>query len=344
MKKLRKTALFLCLLLPVSGCGLLPSQEQPPQIQLVQEEESAFTFTQVTVDTVQRTFTCAASYVPTGSESLGFPIGGVPLSQVFVEAGDVVEAGQLLAELDCEALRDSLDNAEFVRDQYYLQLCELEDKIAIECEGIEDADAIAAIHERYADDREVLELRISKEEAMIAECLEKIAQRQLIAGMSGTITYLANVEEGDTIRANSVVLTISDLNVSAFVVEGDNAAAFVPGDAVEIKVSQQVYAARVAEDMEIIGREDENRAFLVPETAESFATGARAEVVLVQEQRENVLCLRNIAVRVRDGETFVYVLDENGLQTLQPVTLGLVGDHTAEVLSGLEDGDLVLLK
>ncbi|MEO1646872.1 MAG: HlyD family efflux transporter periplasmic adaptor subunit, partial [Chloroflexota bacterium] len=73
--------------------------------------------------------------------------------------------------------------------------------------------------------------------------------------------------------------------------------------------------------------------------------GMTAEATVIINEIENVLAVPNIYVR-RDrntGETFVNVLrDDNTLEEVA-ITIGIQGRDTSEVLSGLDDGDLVAL-
>ena len=344
MKKRLCAALLAGLMVTASGCFLLPAEEEPPKIALTQEEEETFTFTEVTYGTVRSTFTCRATYSPTAEESLSFPITNVPIAEICVGIGDPVTEGQLLAELDCEALRNQLDDAIFRRDAAYLDLEELDSAHTLTMAGLTDSAAREAQTASYNTQRQILLLRMSAEEGRIAEYEEQILERQIYAGMDGVVTFLNYAEVGDIVAAFSTMIIVSDNSSSSFVISGSDAAHFAPGDVVCMQVLEQSFTGTVVEDTQIVGEEDEELVYIVPEEGLEFGDDARASVTLVEDERENVLCVDHAAVRVRNGTAFVYVLDENGLQTAQEVTVGLVGDRTAEILSGLSEGDLVILK
>ena len=344
MKRWLCAVCSLCLSAVMSGCFLLPVEEEAPQITLTQEEEAAFVFTQASVDTVRQTFSCRAVYTPTAEEVLSFSVTGAPIAGVYVELGEEVTAGQLLAELDCTQLREDLDSAQFRLDVAYLDLMELESSHALILEGLTDEASRQAENTRYETQKRIYELQMSAEAGKIEELEEKILERQIHAGMDGLVTFLHYAGEGETVSTQTTMVIVADSANSAFVVSGMDARELSPGDQVTLRVNQESYSGTVVEDTEIIEEEDDERAFIVPEGGVTFAESARAEVTLIIDQREDVVCVDRDAVRIRSGAYFVYMLDENGLQVKQEVTIGLVGDDTVEILSGLSAGDMIILE
>ena len=344
MKRWLCAVFSLCLSAAMSGCFLLPMEEEAPQIALTQEEEEAFVFTRASVETVRQTFTCRAVYSPTAEEVLAFAVTGVPIAGVYVELGEEVTAGQLLAELDCTQLREDLDSAQFRLDVAWLDLQELESSHALILEGLADEGARQAENSRYETQKRILELQMSAEAGRIEELEEKILERQIHAGMDGLVTFLNYAEEGETVSIQTTMVIVSDNASSSFVVSGTDAGKLSPGDRVTLRVNQESCGGIVVEDTEVIEEEDEARAFIVPDDGISFGDLVRAEVTLVIDEREDVLCVDRDAVRIRGGEYLVYMLDENGLQVMREVTIGLVGDDTVEIRSGLSEGDLVILE
>jgi multidrug efflux pump subunit AcrA (membrane-fusion protein) len=57
---------------------------------------------------------------------------------------------------------------------------------------------------------------------------------------------------------------------------------------------------------------------------------------------ENVLLIPVEAIFEEDGKTMVEVLDEDGNVRMVQVRLGLMNDRYAEVIDGLEEGQLVI--
>jgi HlyD family secretion protein len=70
--------------------------------------------------------------------------------------------------------------------------------------------------------------------------------------------------------------------------------------------------------------------------------GQTASVSIVTGVVRNVLTVPSSAVTTT-GNTSTVTLDENGQQSVRPVQVGLVGDSTTEITSGLNEGDVVVL-
>ncbi len=74
---------------------------------------------------------------------------------------------------------------------------------------------------------------------------------------------------------------------------------------------------------------------------EELKPGMTATVRIFIEEKENVLLIPIEAVFVQDGQAVVEVLTSDGPRIV-PVKLGLISDRYAEVVSGLEEGQLVI--
>ena len=87
--------------------------------------------------------------------------------------------------------------------------------------------------------------------------------------------------------------------------------------------------------------------FLVEATLENeeghLKPGLFAEVELVEAASEGNLVIPRGAVLREGDQHYVYIVEE-GLARKKGVTLGLTNGEVAEVLSGLAEGDLVVVK
>ena len=63
---------------------------------------------------------------------------------------------------------------------------------------------------------------------------------------------------------------------------------------------------------------------------------------MVLDEKEDVIYLPNECIYKADDKSYVYVLDEQNMQTACWIETGLVGDAVTEVISGLNEGDMVL--
>ena len=124
MKK-KVCAFILCGMagLSLSGCGLLPKEEELPTAPiLVEVETEEYTVAKVARGDVRITEIVRANYVPSASEKLAFRVGDEVVEKVYVQMGDVVKAGDVLAELDVSRQKDQLRQQQDRIDSLYLQL------------------------------------------------------------------------------------------------------------------------------------------------------------------------------------------------------------------------------
>ncbi|NLZ44425.1 MAG: hypothetical protein GX894_06170, partial [Clostridia bacterium] len=79
----------------------------------------------------------------------------------------------------------------------------------------------------------------------------------------------------------------------------------------------------------------------VDESAEFFGPGMSADLLIIIEQKEDVLILPQAAITKRGGRSMVQVL-RNGQAELVPVETGITGNGLVEIRSGLEEGTVVV--
>ena len=80
-------------------------------------------------------------------------------------------------------------------------------------------------------------------------------------------------------------------------------------------------------------------------TDQRARVGMTAEATIVVEERKDVLLIPNLYIRLdrQTDQAYVNVLREDGSVEEVEVTLGLRGQEDSEVLSGLNEGDLILI-
>ena len=172
----------------------------------------------------------------------------------------------------------------------------------------------------------------------------------LIAPLDGTIIR-RNVEPGQTVTAQDAVFVLSDrLIVLAQVDETDIGQIRLkqeaevtleayPGQAIPASVDQIAYEARTVNNVTIY--EVDVLPAGVPEVMRS---GMTANVTFVTQQKEGVLLVPAEAVRREQGRSTVLVARSGGgLPETRPVEAGTTDGKRIEVVSGLSEGEPVLI-
>lgn len=356
----------------LSGCQLIPEEETMPTRPILHSyEEQGYTTETVMRGDLVSTVSVSCWYKHAKEEHLSFSVGGAYISKVYVTEGQQVKAGQLLAELEQDNLQENIASLE-----YQLRLLEqqnahlLEDrqldikKIDITLEDLrqrlEQAEdplrqqLLTQIEQQERQRENVMETyagRLQSGEDSIylmglrlADAKETLKSRQIIAGIDGTVTFVDEVTEGTRSVKGQTFINISDLNTAVFTVTGDNAQYFTTGQDVLLTCQGKELAVYVADPSDYDTTEEKATAYLKLKQPEpTLQEGDSGSVLLTLDQRRDVLYVDASAVKTADGETFVFVLDENGLRTTKTVTTGLTVKGFTEITEGLSEGDAVIV-
>ncbi len=194
------------------------------------------------------------------------------------------------------------------------------------------------------------DLTVAETRVILAEAAE--AQAILTAPFTGTVTSL-DVMPGDIVSAGTTALRIDDLSkyyinlaisemdISLIKVGQDAAITFdaiASGKEYHGKVTQISMVASVSQ-----GVVNYPVTVQITDPDESILPSMTASVSIIVEKVENVLVVPNNAVKTSNGQKTVTVLFE-GQQISVPVTVGLIGDSTSEVISDqLREGDTLVV-
>jgi Cu(I)/Ag(I) efflux system membrane fusion protein len=201
--------------------------------------------------------------------------------------------------------------------------------------------------EKAAARERLLELGLTAEEVRILEgTLEPTAMVNIRAPMSGTVVS-RGVYEGQYVQTNDRLFEIGDFSRMWFVFDAyePDLAWIRAGQTVDIIVPSlpgQILTAPIA--------------FIDPNLNEATRT-ARVRVILdnadrrllhkqtaqatVRLETPETLLVPRTAVLQHSGHPVVFVAQPNRAYAAREIQLGRIGDTTAEVLSGLADGDEV---
>lgn len=360
MRKRFKTMLcgvLAATLVHTGGCALLPQEEVLPDAPVMRADEiEAFDMTVVKRGDLIKEQRYSVNYRAVRQEKLYFEVEGLRIEEVHVVKGDSVRAGQLLMELEqgelseegkaaqeqCDTLELQLEQAnealEMSRDEYELKLRYMT------AEEREEADTM----EEYLRDQyraiEKLEDQLLLAEKTASQVNKSVRQRQLRAGIDGVVTYVRGVSTGDVSSMTDMMITLSDSESSMFVVETEFTDQFSEGMELDVIVNQTHYPCRVISAQEA-GASGEDEVYLKSDipTAE-LSDGDSGYLMLVTECYEDVLYVEKSAVKSMNGQHFVYVEDETSLRSTHEVTVGVTLNGYIEILSGLSEGDRVILR
>lgn len=356
---MRKAAGLIGSCLLLTSCGLMPQEAELPKAPIAQTvKEAEYTLTTAMRGSVlvERDLRC--TYKPARSESLKFEASGIRVDTMFVEMGTQVQKGDLLGQLEMEDLEIEEERQEADLEKMRLSKEHLEEKHELEARrmNIQIGQAEGSqrtklwkqkttMDENYTLDLQQAENDISIQEKRLQETEKKIADRRVYAGISGVVTYVRPYEEGDVSGENETAVMVSDVESSAFMMEGDDCAFFTVGDIIQISYKQDVHEAEVvtAEDL---GLKSDPEAqicyFRLVQPDLDLESGTQGSIHWVTEQVDDVIYVRSDAIIRMGGQTSVYYLDADGVKCMKEVETGLDNGTYVEIISGLEEGEEIL--
>ena len=361
MKRFFLLNIFIALLaISMSSCVWLPEEPELPAAPLVRSyTPEPYLVERVTRGDIIQDHQIKVTYTPLHTESLSFIVSGEAIGSIFVSAGDTVQAGDLLIELSLGDIPEQLSEARRQLDVWRLQLTYWEENrlLALSRQEIEGQEldeqaweiALQALKEQIDEQKQRLEAQIDIQKKKIAELESQYDQRRLLAGISGLVTSMKPIKEGDISVAREVLLEIADPTALAFRADTGFWSFFHESDPFVLTINDQEYEATVISE-ESLGLAPQERKegqtapvyFTLARPVPIFERGQTGTLTIVFDRRENVLTLPAEAVVSIGGEPIVY-LETDGLQSVRKIRTGLEAGGMVEILGGLSEGDSVIL-
>jgi len=354
LKKYIAFILSLIIAFSFSGCFLLPKEAETPELPLVTPYSGEEYLTaEVTRGDFSHVREVTFSFQATRREKLCFSVTGKEYGAVQVAVGDEVKAGQLVAWLDVSDVEQRIEIVEEEIARLTIKLNEAETayRLALESEKLQGSNSTVASDARAAD-AAFYTASLVLQEGKLAELEAEREGLRLYATIDGTVTYAKALHPGSISNKNDTVVTITDTSSSVFSTLTEHYELFSIGSKVTV-VSDGIEYPCIVRDPSELGMETteagkkqgRESVCLEVQGAETPASNsAKGTVTLILDSREDVLMIPKRAVfRVEDA-CYVYYEDENGLKNAREIQCGLESDKWIEVISGLEEGDSVILR
>ncbi len=334
---------WLGLFILLAGCG--PVQEESVENKLLIPSYEA---TQLHTGTVKRGnleseetmhLHAQAAY----TQELYFGISGVPYGEVFVEEGDVVEAGELLARLSCKELEEELILLEAEAKELAIEIehAEIQLQQAMDKSELNEDDEMTNQDEisrcRLALDGFLSDLAVNQ--STMAEKQALLEKHRIYAGASGVVTKIADDRGG----VSDEKLPFIVLETEGEVLVGDTGekCSFKQGESIIVYVDDESYPAVFAQ-VSAEGERTEVKVSL--QTGYSLPEGKKSgEIRWSNGTVENVLYVPKEALVSVGEDTYVYELAQDGLPELRKVKTGARTDAFVQLTEGVTEGMEVVL-
>lgn len=314
----------------VTGCNFLPVEEEELAPPLMQPAKIEYKTEPATRGTLIQQLRLSGSFVPEISKSLSFEEQGGRLKVKHVRNGQKVKAGDLIAELDSSNLAYQIAIQEIEIEKSNLSLSQLRANKA----------------DYYAIRRAQLDLQ--QQEMRLENLNKQLAATQIVAPFDGEITYIISTSIGEYINAYQIVAKVADTSELVLVTTNDKASELPIGAEVVVEFQKEELVGEVVANPSSLFNDPDERLRkaaiikIIGELPEKVSLGSDARIVYIQDMREDVIILPRRQINLMSGRRYVNVL-EDGIRVEKDVEIGLMTDTEAEIIKGLDEGDLVIV-
>lgn len=322
------------------------------------------------IGTVRSTVSASGTVVSPQTVDANFTTGGT-VTDIEVAVGDRVRKGQVLARVDAASSQIDLQTANAAVSSAEAGLMSAE-------AGLTSAEAsLAGLKKTDATDAQLAEARaqvtsarasieqaqasIVSARAQVEQAQEAIDGTELVAPIGGTVLSIGG-SVGDTVSSGGTSSSSSDSSGSAFIQIADLQHLEVQANFSETDTAHLHVGQRASVTMNALGSTkvsgtvtaidatsttvnqvvDYGVTIELRHQPKGLRAGQTANVVVVTGRKPNVLEVPSSAVQTVGPTSTVTVL-RNGRRVTTPVQIGLEGDQTTEIRSGLSEGDRVVI-
>lgn len=361
MKKCLAQVSVLLILMGLAGCG--SDSMEPPE--LLEPVDVKMDVAKVQKGEIYEISTYNGEVVPYVKE-VYFSADGY-LDQIHVTIGDTVQKEEVLATLDNEQILEQIKKLE-EEINHIVKLGEFDDRkanldIEIACEELavlQESGAFAQTCEakeleiqklrlQLEQTRELRNLDLQEKQSSLEMLRENAGKNQLTAPFSGTVVYISDIGKGDSVQAYAPVIYLADdsqLSLSTDYIPETN---LTTADRIYAKIMDKEYEISYIpydrnEYIAMMLHGEEVKTQFSFHAADSFLeSGQFAAIMVIRSYRENVLTIPVNAL-YRDGTGRYVYKQADGQRVRCDVTAGVISDTKAEIVEGLEEGDMVYVK
>ncbi len=328
----------------LSGCYLLPDEEEVLAAPTVKASEVSYTTVKAKRKTIEKRVINSGTVKSEQMYNVAYEDQGGTISEFYVRVGDEVKKGDKICEIDTTDI------------DYQIQLKELDRKRAyLNTEVLYENGCTQAEYDRAYVDVQLLDIELEK-------LYEQRDGSVLTAPCDGIISQLADVRVGDTASSGQTIATIMQTNKLYIDIKPNDLTLFPMGQKLQIRINDELYDGEVfmtpdelveyrKEESESHDKLEEGGIDYDAETiyvrfsdkAPEDAVGQLADTILVLDRVEDAVVISNNLIKTVDGEKIVYVL-KDGEKTAVPIEIGLQTGSQSEIISGLSEGDEIVIR
>jgi len=299
----------------LTSCFFFPEEEPllPPPV-IKEDDVTYVTYAAKRADIISRAV--ASGYVVSAEEAeCYFTEYSGNIKAVYPRPGDYIKEGELVAELDAGEL------------EYETETARLKAELARLDYTSSGTEADKLEYELAQNTYEQLRARMDG--------------ARIFAPMSGRVCFVERLNPGEEIKPYRVLVKIAVPDkIRAFAALNEtNITSFKKGDTVQIEVDGAVYGGVVS-----LIEDGKLTAEFTGGKPDFSSMGSFADIVIIKGKSLNTIVIPKNLVKNLGGKTYVQILDDNGAKQDAEVITGISNAVEIEIVSGLSEGQRVVVK
>lgn len=323
----------LLLTLPLTGCYFFPKEEEVLAPPIKAPARITYETVEVKRGNIENVIMCTGNFVSVSQKDLYF-VKTDRLKDIYVTSGKEVKKGELLAELDTDAILNEIEMQEIALKRSQILY--------------EDAKLNYEIMGGSRTSLDLAELDLETNRIKLERLRDELEKSRIVSPIDGIVVYIAGIKQGDYVNAYQTVIRVADPTQLQLRYSGDRVSVFRLGMEVTVEIERKEYEAEIVmTPMEAPADADEQvkqsvqiKVFGLPE---GIRMGYPATIKLTLEKREDVIVIPKLLVNSFANRKFVNVLKDD-IREERDIEVGIQTSTEVEVIKGLQEGELLIMR
>ncbi|AOY76334.1 efflux RND transporter periplasmic adaptor subunit [Clostridium formicaceticum] len=348
-KRFFKMVIFLQILcIGLMGCSQLAKNQE--------ERRVAVEVTTVKKSSIAEEITLGSKLLPINNVMIFPKTPGLEVTELAVNVGDTVKKGDFLFELDKTPVRQQIEIARRSYEQAQKNYRSVKQQVETSQQsmfpdipvGMLKGYQNSAMMSSAMLENSLLtaEAQLEQARTVYATTLEGLQEMEYYAPIEGTVTQ-NNLQKNQMLLNAQPALVISDtrqLKIDLYVSQ-NLYHSFYTGKEVLLQIGDNEATGRVAIVNEVADLRSNLHyiQIIVDNLAEQLLAGSFCKISLQRQKKDSVSVIPKKAVFFEENEPKVYVItDQQAVK--KEVQLGIDAGDLVEVISGVEEGDEIIVK
>jgi len=329
----------ILLAVSTTGCYLYPTVEKVEVPELKKLEAKQYVYTEIKKQSIEKMYSFKANFVPVKYEDVFYKYSNMKVGDVLVYQGDYVNQGDKLVIADTTETEKKIKKADVEIKKANMELAQLKAKNA-----------------------SPFEIQMKEIDIQMKENQKEIYQRDidravLYAPISGKVVYADHtLDKGKSFPVNKPIVRIADESelLLEYTMDMENDVDIAAQSVLKVGMKAQVIINSKVYEGEVVmtpaiasaNKDPINVDALrikVNNPDEQVKCGQLAEVNILLQRKDNVIVINKALINKFGLKKYVNIYKDDGTLEQRIIETGLDNGTEVEVVSGLNEGDKVVL-